>query len=465
MNILLRSKQSIIIAPGPNIVDIFSKITTFKKIDPPILLQTLRNDYGDVVRANALGREFYLLSHPDAVKRVLASDKGNFEKGRAFAAIKDFAGSGLFALEGAEWRTHRTLMQPFFTKAAVQTYAKDVLAAAENCSIKLRAASEQNKIVDLNTEMMDLTLDVISRTMFSQPIHQLPETIKYAFDDLLKSVAFRSSLPFKIPKWLPLPDTRRLNAAKAVLFNFFDDVINQRKAQLKSGQFENQKSDFLSEIIQASEAQGGSLSQQDIRDEILTVFFAGHETTAQAFSWCWYLLSQHRQYDLQVHEEANKAFANNSIPDLDKLTISKQVFMEAMRLYPPAFGIPRDVVVESEFNGYRVPVGATVIVSPYVTHRHEGFWERPNEFYPEHFIEDSIKSRHNYAYFPFGAGPRSCIGNHFAMLEAQYVIAYLAQRFEFHLAQNTPVETLSIATIKPEKGLPMRVKLRSSKIS
>lgn len=460
MNTALATKASLSNAPGPSVVNIISRVSNFKKSDPPILLQTLRNDYGDVVRASALGREFYLLSHPDAVKRVLASDKGNFEKGRAFAAIKDFTGSGLFALEGAEWRTHRTLMQPFFTKAAVQTYANDVLAAAESCAVKLRAAAEKNQTIDLNAEMMDLTLDVISRTMFSQPINELPENIKFAFDDLLKSVAFRSALPFKIPKWLPLPDTRRLNAAKAVLFTFFDKIIDQRKAQLADKQSANQFNDFLSEIIQASEEQGGSLSQQDIRDEILTVFFAGHETTAQAFSWCWYLLSQHRQYDTRVYQEATQAFANHDVPDLDELTASKQVFMEAMRLYPPAFGIPRDVVVESEFDGYRIPVGATVIVSPYVTHRHEDFWERPNEFYPEHFTDAAIKERHNYAYFPFGAGPRSCIGNHFAMLEAQYVIAYLSQHFEFHLAQNTPVETLSIATIKPEHGLPMRVKLR-----
>ena len=195
-----------------------------------------------------------------------------------------------------------------------------------------------------------------------------------------------------------------------------------------------------------------------MRDEILTVFFAGHETTAQAFSWCWYLLSQHRQYDQLVREEACKAFENQDIPELEDLQFSKQVFMEAMRLYPPAYGIPRDTMNDDEFDGYVIPKGATVIVSPYVTHRHEDFWERPNEFYPEHFTEEAIKHRHNYAYFPFGAGPRSCIGNHFALLEAQYAISYLSKRFEFHLAQNTPVQALAVATIKPDNGLPMRVK-------
>ncbi len=445
-------------APGPKRIELISKIATLKPVDPLVTLLELRAEYGDVVRSSVVGSPIYLLSHPDAVKRVMASEQSNYVKGRAFAAIRDFAGSGLFALEGEQWRSHRILMQPFFTKRAVHSYAQDVLAAAEFCAKKLRHAADNKQMIDMNQVMMDLTLDVISRTMFSEPVDALPETIKDAFDDLLKSVAFRSALPFKIPQWLPLPDNKRLKQAKSTLFRFFDDIITNRSAHLRKGIAVPE--DFLSEIIRASENEGGSLSQAEIRDEILTIFFAGHETTAQAFSWCWYLLSQHRQYDEQVKQEALQAFDKTEVPDLDSLPISKMVFMETMRLYPPAFGIPRDAAHEDEISGYQIPAGATVIVSPFVTHRHEDFWERPNEFYPEHFTEDAIAQRHNYAYFPFGAGPRSCIGNHFAMMEGQYVIAALAKEFEFHLAQSTPIETLTVATIKPAKGLPMRVKKR-----
>ncbi len=444
-------------APGPQMRNLLFKALLPRGRDPLTTLLELRNDFGDVAYANLFGREIYLLSHPDAVRRVLASDKGNFEKGKAFAAIREFSGKGLFALEGDEWRSHRTLMQPFFTKAAVQAYAKDVIAASEVCALKLEKAAKDNAVIDLNAEMMDLTLDVISRTMFSQPVNELPLKIKKAFEDLLKSVAFRSALPFKIPEWLPLPDTKRLNRAKKILFTFFDDIIESRRKELEKNP-DALSQDFLSEIIRASDAQHGVFSQADMRDEILTVFFAGHETTAQAFSWCWYLLSQHRQYDQAVREEAREAFSKNEIPELEELQVSKQVFMEAMRLYPPAYGIPRDAVKDDKFDDYVIPKGATVIVSPYVTHRHEDFWERPNEFYPEHFTEEAIKQRHNYAYFPFGAGPRSCIGNHFALLEAQYALSYLSKNFEFHLAQNTPVQALAVATIKPSKGLPMRVK-------
>lgn len=446
-------------APGPASADFFIRALKPKGNDPLVSLLELRNQYGDVVCSKVLGRELYLLSHPDAVRRVLASDKGNFEKGRAFAAIREFSGKGLFALEGEEWRVHRTLMQPFFTKIAVEAYAKAIIAAADVCAKKLEQAAFHNQVVDINVEMMDLTLDVISRTMFSQPVQELPNEVKGAFDDLLRSVAFRSALPFKIPKWLPLPDTLRLNKAKEILFSFFDEIIESRRELLKSNP-DSIASDFLSEIIKASDEQNGVLSQADMRDEILTVFFAGHETTAQAFTWCWYLLSQHRQYDEAVAQEGKIAFQENETPRPEDLPLCKQVFMEAMRLYPPAFGIPRDAVEDNEFNGYKIPAGSTVIVSPYVTHRHENFWERPNEFYPEHFSKEAIDKRHNYAYFPFGAGPRSCIGNHFALLEGQYVLAFLSSRFEFHLARNTPVETLTVATIKPRKGLPMWVKKR-----
>jgi cytochrome P450 len=420
--------------------------------DPPGFLLTLAREHGDVARFRWGRSDEYLLNNPEYVRRVLVTEQRSFMKGQALQEAKRILGEGLLTSEGELHLRQRRLMQPLFHPRRVDGYAQTMVSCAERVSQRWR----DGESVDAHQEMARLTLAIVGQTLFDADVEAEASEIGVALTDALDSIKTLMVPWSGVLEVLPTPAMRRLRRARVRLDRTIYGLIRQRKADGRK------REDLLSLLVSVREEAGDPMSDEQIRDEAMTLFLAGHETTAAALTWTWFLLAQHPDAEARLHEEVDAVLGDRppSVADLRRLHYTDMVVSEAIRLYPPAWLIGRRALVDFEVDAYVVPARAIVILSPYVSHRDPRWFPEPARFDPERWTEDGRAARPRWAYFPFGAGARTCIGEAFAWTEAKLVLATLARRWRLCRVPGHRVELHPRVTLRPKGGMPMTLERR-----
>ncbi len=452
-----RTRETMRQAPGPVGRPIVGSLFEMQREGQLPFFVNLWRRYGDTVRLQAGPLVQHLVARPDDVRRVLVTHAKNYCKGVGYKKLKLALGQGLFLSEGPLWQQQRRLMQGPFTSKGVQIFADAMSQCAVEMVDRWEPAIRTGSPLDVNQEMMRLAMDIIARTMFSVKLGEQATEAAQAFRFVLQFVAQRSISIIDWPLFVPIRANRQFRAAMQTLNRFMDQIIAQRRRD------PDPPADLLTMLLRArDEATGQGMSDQQVRDEVLTIFFAGHETTAQVLTWTWYLLSQHPEVEARLHAELAQVLGGRlpTAADAPRLSYTRMVIEESMRLYPPILMFVRDAVDEDELGGYPIPGGSMVILSQYITHRHPDYWTEPDRFVPERFDPAVTKDRPNYAYFPFGGGARTCLGDKFAMLETQMVLATVSQRLRMRLVPGHRVEAGFVATLRPKYGLQMTFQRR-----
>lgn len=421
--------------------------------DTPGFLHTCAQRYGDLV-GFALGKtKVFFINHPDLIRRVLQDNHYNYSKDTIqYNTLATVTGRGLLTSDGEDWLRHRRMEQPAFSRTRLANLDQVILPAVEAMLDRWQHLLPGSE-VDIDREMMAVTLEIVGKALFSIDLRTNAPRLTSAVLTALDHVIYKAQNPFALPDWFPTPQNLAFKRALRQLDQAVLDIVAARR----SGE---PKDDLLGMLLAAQdEASGMSLTDQQVRDEMITLLIAGHETVASALTWSWYLLAQHPQIGEKMRAEVLKV-AETRMPvyaDLERLSLTSQVFSEALRLYPPAWLITRKAVSEDTLDGQNIPAGALIVISPYVIHRHPQFWEQPEAFCPQRFAEGREKNVPRYAYIPFGGGPRLCIGNHFAVIEGVLILAAVSQRFRLELPEHSQVKADPLVTLRPHGGLPMRL--------
>jgi cytochrome P450 len=435
--------------PGPRGRLVFGSLREMQHEPLGFLLEGFRR-WGDVVGYRVVTTRAYLVAHPTHIQHVLHDNHRNYDKNNAdYAILRRLLGNGLLTSEGPLWRRQRKLMAPMFHRQRVAAFGALMVDATLAMLDRWSSMAEHGEPFDVAAEMTRLTLAIVAKALFTADVSDDAEEISEALTLLNRQMADFSLLDL-IP--IPTPRKRRFHAAGDTLRKVVGRIVTERKRSF------HRSEDLLSMLLEAQDADTGErMSEQQVHDEVLTLLLAGHETTANALAWTWYLLSQHPSVEAKLHDELARVLGGNTpaVADLPNLSYTRMVIEESMRLYPPAWMISRNAIADDEVGGYRIPRGTTVMLCSFITHRHPGFWDEPERFDPERFSAERSQGRPNYAYFPFGGGPRVCIGNSFAMTEAQLVLATVAQRYSLKLVPGHPVETHPLITLRPRYGIRM----------
>src|SRR6516164_6684640 len=444
--------------PGPRGHFLLGCLRAFRR-DQLSFLRDLRRTHGDYVRIPTVpGYDIYLLAEPAAVEHILVKNYKNYRKPEfLIEPVRLLLGNGLFSSEGDFWLRQRRLAQPAFLRGAIVRLAAPMAAAVEGLSRTWEAASD-GRTLDTVSEMMRLVLDIAGATLFGADVAAGADAIASAERDIFSLVRHKMDNPLSAPLWVPTRRNRAYRAAKGLLDDVVLRVIESRR---RSGPAAN---DLLDLLLAARDAESGTgMSDEQLRDEVLTLLFAGHDTTTAAVSWAWHLLARHPEVQEALHDEAAGRLASRTptADDLPHLPLATAVFEEAIRLYPPAPGLARRAVEPDEIQGYPVPAKAILMASQWVTHRHPAYWDEPDRFRPERFLPGRAPDRPKFAYFPFGGGPRVCIGNTFALIEGALVLAALAQRFHLRPADDKNVELDTTFVLRPKGPLNLVVRKRS----
>ncbi len=412
---------------------------------------------------NLLYKRIFLLGvfnvgKPEYIEHVLLTNYRNYAKGPLVRRIgKPIFGNGLFTSEGDFWRGQRRIMAPAFHQKHIASFVEAMSACT---AAMLQRWQGRQGIFDVLPEMAHLTVEIIARTMFSTDVADEVGTLGRNVDILVRQMHPGIGDLLGFPEWVPSLRTRSVRKAVAELDELLTRIISQRRAN--PGDHE----DFLTMLLQVRDQDtGAGMSDGQLRDEVATIIGAGHETTATALSWTWYLLSRHPAAEARLHEEVDRVLAGQpcGFSDLARLPYTRMVFEEAMRLYPPAHTIPRLALAEDRIGGVRVPRGSLMVVSPYVTHRNPDLWPDPDRFDPERFTPEAAAARHRFAYLPFGGGPRVCIGNSFSMSEAVVIMSMVAQRYRLRVDLSRPVTPCGYLTLRPKEGIWVSLEARTNR--
>jgi cytochrome P450 len=415
-------------------------------------------DYtADIVERRLLWKRTVLVNEPSAIKHVLLDNAANYHKTEiARRLVEPGLGRGLLTSEGETWRRHRRIMSPAFDHRSIVSYAPIMTEIAQKVLGEWNALPARAE-VDVAAAMMQATLLIISRTMFSSDSDDIVDVVESGVHRYQAEVRPGLVDILGLPRWL----SSCYRAGD--IFSEFDKAIDRLiGARGRAG--DAQPKDLLARLIAArDEETGGGMTAQEVRDQIVTIFMAGHETTALALTWTWYLLSLHPAVEAKLHAELASVLVGRTPrhDDLAKLPYARMVIEESMRLYPPAHTLSRTAVADDEVLGHRVPKDATVLIVPWLLHRKAKLWDEPLHFDPERFAPEHAARRHRFAYIPFGAGPRICIGAAFAMAEATLILATLAQRYCLRLKPGFPVEPQGLITLRPRHGMQMVLERRS----
>lgn len=418
-------------------------------------------EQGDFFLLKFGSRQMYVGLHPDVVRHVSITQRERYEKLHSYDPTRRFLlGKGLLTSTGDMWRQQRRLMAPFYTPRGVQAYAEIMLRDALRLAERWQPMADGNKVVEMGEEMTFVTAAIILKAMFSMETNEQIIRMKDAVETMIGYVSRQnqSALPVA-PLWMPTPLNRAYRSARDQVHSYINGVIQQRRA-LPEDQWSD---DLLTRLMQArDEETGTAMSEELLRDESITVFFAGHETTARTMTHAWYALSSHPQVLEKLQAELDAVLGDRvpTVEDLHRLPYTLQVIKETLRLYPPAPMYIRDAASPDEINGYPIPAGASVVLSPYFTHRHPDFWEQPEHFDPERWTPDREAAMHPQAYHPFAAGQRICLGNNFSLLETHILLAVLAKRFTPRLVDGFGAQWAMRGTLGTTNGMPMTITRR-----
>lgn len=430
--------------PGPKGSLIMGVMREFNR-DTLGFIDRCRRDYGDVVRSRFLYVTAYFLYNPADIETMLTTNAKSFRKAQSLRSpfFHRLVGNGLVTSEGDFWRRQRRLAQPAFHRQRISSYG-DIMVQYANRAIANWRDGEQR---DIAKDMTRLTLEIVVKTLFNSDVSNDADHVGAMLSQIAKPFASQATLKWIADNRLPTPGHRRYFNAVREIDNIVYRIIAERRA---SGTDEG---DLLSMLLQAQDEDGSQMSDKQLRDEVMTLFLAGHETTALSLSWSWYLLATHPEAEARFHEELDHVLGGRApdVSDLPKLQFTEMIAKEAMRLYPPAYAIGREAIEETEIGGFRVPRGTQLFAFQWATHRDERFFERPGDFVPERWANGSMQALPKYAYFPFGGGPRQCIGNYFAMMEIVLLLATIGQRFRFSVEGQ--VEVLPVLSLRPKNGI------------
>ena len=420
--------------------------------DPLDFLSGCAREYGDIVRLRFMGQTFYLLSHPDVIEYVLVENNRNFTKTRILRRNRRLLGDGLLTSDGGFWRRQRRLAQPAFHRKRVAAYG-EVMAAFAQRSLE---GWRDGETIDVHEEMMRLTLEIVAKCLFDADVGAEAGDVGRAMKVALENFSSQRRL-IRIPKSIPTPRNFRFEMAARRLDRIVHTIIEERR---KSGE---DRGDLLSMLMLAQDESGERMTDEQLRDEVMTLLLAGHETTANALSWAFWLLSSNIEAEAKLAEELGRVLGGRvpTMADLPNLPYVERVLKESMRLYPPAWVMGREAIGECEVGGYRMPARTTALMSQWVMHRDPRYHHDPEHFDPDRWTAEYEEGLPRFAYFPFGGGPRQCIGASFAMTEARLILAAVAQRFRMELAPGQRVEPHPSITLRPKEGIRMTLAQRS----
>jgi len=410
--------------------------------------------YGDIYCVPNRDNPLYVLRHPDHLRDVLLTNASSFSKTHSgLERLSEILGEGLLTSDGDVWKRHRRMVQPAFQRQRLAEYA----VTMQSETLRAARSWRSGETIDVNRAMIDLTMHVVSRTLFTHDVTGSTDDIARAMT-LLQS----SLLSLELPAWLPNPYRTRMRRAIGSLDAVVNGMVRDRRRLVSAGGAA--PTDLLQALVTAvdEDGDGGRLTEREVRDELVTLFLAGHETTSHALTWTWYLLAQNPHVERALHRELDSVLGDRApgYDDLPQLPYTEQVFKEAMRLYPPAYMLARRANEDTTIAGYPVRRGSEVVLWIYHTHRDARWFLEPEAFRPERFAPDAEARLPKLAYVPFGAGARACIGKVFAMIEGQLILATLAQRFRFELAPRQHVRVRPRVTLGPAVGIRMTLRAR-----
>jgi len=440
-------------APLPQVrgLPVVGLLPAFRR-DPLGTLTEIVRRYGPLVWARFGRVEFLLVHEPEYIEEVLVRQHRRFRKGPGFEAMRAALGDGLLTSEGEFWLRQRRLAQPAFHRAQVAAYGETMVAYAR----RHVEAWQDGETRDLAAEMMRLTLAIAAKTLFNVDIEAEAGRIGRALDVAMAAFVARTRSLLPLPDSLPTPTNLRFRRALADLDAVVYGIIAQRRASAED------PGDLLSMLMQARDEEGRGMTDRQLRDETLTLLLAGHETTAVALTWTWYLLAQHPEVLRRLRAELEEVLGDRDpgAEDLPRLPYTQAIVREGLRLYPPAWVLSRQAVEPFELGPHRFPAGTPVLISQWVVHRDPRWYEEPEAFRPERWLGDEARRLPAFAYFPFGGGPRRCIGEGFALQEAALVLAVMARRFDVELLPGARVEPEPQVTLRLRHGLPVRLRRR-----
>jgi cytochrome P450 len=420
--------------------------------DPLAFLLENAWQYGDFIHFPLGLWNVYLLNDPALIKHVLQDNNRNYSKNTIqYNTLSIVTGRGLLTSDGETWRQQRRLIQPAFHRRRIAQFGELMTAATQKMVDRWDATSAP---LDIDAEMMQLSLEIVGQALFSLDLSQSAGELTRAVLTMLDYVVYRASTPLAAPLWWPTRRNGRFLAARRLLNNVIAEMVQNRRAQLAAGQ--QPDDDLLTMLLEARDPESGDgMSDAQIRDEIITLLIAGHETVASALTWCWYLLAQHPEQLARLQEELDGVLDGRrpTIADLAQLPLTRAIFDETLRLYPPAWIITRRAIAADKLGDGEIPANGLILISPYVVHRHPGFWPEPEQFKPDRFLPGASDGRPRFAYIPFGGGLRLCIGDQFALTEAQLIIAEVARRGRLALVPDQKVVMEPLVTLRPQHGL------------
>jgi cytochrome P450 len=446
-------KSAAALPPGPRGHLLTGSLAEFHR-DILAFYTRCARDYGDVSTFRLGIRRLVLLNHPDHIERVLVHDNKNFAKlTYVLRLLVPLLGYGLLTSDGEFWLRQRRLIQPVFSKQRIASYATSIVDYAR----RMVEIWDDGEVRDIHTDMVRLALEIVAKVLFDADVAGDAPEVGQALEVVTHNFLNRWGSFLPLPALFPTPGNLRFHRSIRRLDRIIYRFIAERRAS------NQERHDLLSVLLHArDEDDGRQMTDRQLRDEAMTLFLAGHETTANAMTFIWYLLAQHPDVEARLLAELNHELNGRppTAEDVPRLRYAESIILEAMRLYPPAYAFGRIARQDCEFGGFLVPAGCTVLVSQWVMHRDPRFWPDPDKFAPERWLDPSIKHLPKFAYFPFGGGPRQCIGNTFAMLETVLLLATIAQQVRFELMPAHSIQLRPAVTLRPETGIPVTIRKR-----
>jgi cytochrome P450 len=406
-------------------------------------------EYGDIVYLRFFNTPICLLTHPNEIEYVLVKDPSNFVKSRDYRALKPVLGNGLLTNDGASWQRQRKLVQPAFRHENTERYA-DVIIRATTQMLNTWRDGETR---DIHQQMMAVTLEIVAESLFGSDVSGHASGVEQALAIFMSEYERMAGLAFLLPEKMPLPRSRRFRLSVKRLDKLIYQIIQERRSA------RGPSNDLLEMLLRSQDEEGSQMTDLQLRDEVMTLFLAGHETTANALSWTWYLLAQHPVIEARLFRELTEVLRGRvpTVADVRRLPYTEMVIKESMRLYPPAWAVGRRSVGAFDVGGYHFPAGTNVAILQWITQHDARFFPEPEKFDPARWSEETLRKNPlpRFAYFPFGGGPRVCVGAGFAMMEAILLLATMAQRFRMTLVPNQKVKLLPSVTLRPKTGIRM----------
>jgi cytochrome P450 len=439
--------------PGPKGTRVMGVMGEFNR-DALGFIERMQREYGDIVWSRFLYVPALFLYHPNEIESVLTTNARNFRKAMTLRSnfFQRLVGNGLLTSEGEEWKRQRRLSNPAFHRERVATYATTMVDYAKRLSASWQAGETR----DVHRDMMRLTLEIVVQCLFSADVSRDVDHIGETLAEMVKPFAAQATLKWILNNRLPTPEHIRFHRLARKIDNVVYRIIAERRASGKDA------GDLLSMLLDAHDEDGTGMNDQQLRDEVMTLFLAGHETTALTLAWSWYLLGRSPEAEKKFHAELDTVLGDRdaTFADLPRLKFTEQILKESMRLYPPAYGLGREAINDCEIGNYYVPAGTQVFMFQWATHRDARFFDQPLEFRPARWTPEFEARLPKYAYFPFGAGPRICIGASFAMMEMILVLATIGRRSRLELLPDHPVETYPAMSLRPREGVKVVVRAR-----